>query len=120
MEDPERQPEVPSPLFDTYFPDDENGVILRRMQAQGVEMDRAHEIDFFFVFPDRANADAFHRALAEPLATDSIYEGEGCWFVCVSKFVEPTHRGINEMQERLIHLAVLHSGKSGGWSYDPK
>ena len=119
MEDPEPQTEPPLPLFDTYFPDDENGVMLRRMQAHGVDMSRAHEIDFYFEFTDRDNASAFHRELSEPLATDSLCEGDGGWIVCVTKFVEPTHRGINEVHERLIHLAALHSGKSGGWGYDP-
>ena len=38
------------------FPDDENGDVLRRMAASGFDFGRAHDVDFYAVFGEQANA----------------------------------------------------------------
>jgi hypothetical protein len=112
---------VPDPTsadFESLLPDDENGRMLRKMRRNGVDMDRLHPIDFFFEFPSEASATAFHREENEPLATDACIRMDDKWIVRVTKFLIPTHRSINEFQERLIHLAAAHHGKCGGWGYE--
>lgn len=106
--------------FDTFFPDDENGAILRKLRLSGLDLDRLQAIDFFFEFPSELAAAAFHREENEPLAIDCCFEMEGKWIVRVTKFLIPTHQTINELQERLIHIAALHQGKADGWSCSPQ
>ena len=117
---PEDSPRQDPLDFDTLLPDDENGRLLRQMRLSGVNVDQHHTIDFFFEFHGEANAAAFHREENEAWATDFCYPVEGRWMVRVSKSLIPTHRAINELQEKLIHIASLHHGKAAGWSYSPE
>ena len=39
------------------FPDDENGDVLRRMQADGFDFTQPHNIEFFAIFPTEEDAD---------------------------------------------------------------
>jgi hypothetical protein len=41
------------------FPEDENGDVLRRMQANGDDLSKARDIDFSVVFHDEAAAKRF-------------------------------------------------------------
>lgn len=42
-----------------YFPDDENGDVLRRMERNGDDLNISRNIDFSVVFPSEAEGDEF-------------------------------------------------------------
>ncbi len=41
-----------------HFPEDENGDVLRRMHEAGMDLLQAHDIDFWHLFPTKADAEA--------------------------------------------------------------
>lgn len=42
-----------------FFPEDDNGIVLRRMAAQGKDLTKARNIDFAVVFVDSISAEQF-------------------------------------------------------------
>jgi hypothetical protein len=103
---------------DMKFPNDENGDILAKMLERGDDLSKSRKIDFYFVFPEKLQADKF--AEQARLRTDSIpevehYEERNMWEATVSKNMIPTHREITELEAALDQIAQLYEGEADGW-----
>ncbi len=100
------------------FPNDENGDILAKMVERGDDLSKARKIDFYFVFPEKHQADGF--AEQARLRTDLIsevehYEERNMWEATVSKNMVPTHQAISELETALDQIAQLYEGEADGW-----
>jgi hypothetical protein len=102
-----------------HFPDDENGDVLRRMQAHGADLTYPRNIDFTVVFPDQQSAEKFaskmiasgHTASAAITQTRDQFP----WDVLIVKHMIPTHKDITEFETFLEREASVHGGKNDGW-----
>ena len=100
------------------FPNDENGDVLRRMQAGGDDLSRPRNIDFFFAFETERQAREFAaQAAALPglQADASPYEERQRWQVCVTRNMVPSHAEITALEQSLCRLADTCQGEPEGW-----
>ena len=101
------------------FPDDENGVVLRRMYHNGDNLSIARNIDFTVVLPTEDDAEAFASHFRE-LQNKVTIENSGCvtelpWDVVVVKNMVPTHEAITAFEESLQDFAQRFGGRNDGW-----
>jgi hypothetical protein len=100
-----------------YFPDDENGDVLRRMSESGDDLDQPRMIDFCFVFSERGHALAFAGSVdARDLRVAiSYYEERTMWQVVVQRYMVPTHHDITALEAQLAEVASSVGGEPDGW-----
>lgn len=102
-----------------FFPDDENGDVLRRMQANGDDLSKVRGIDFTVVLPNEENAKEFVRKFSALGYTTSL-ENTACvedlpWDVVVVKELVPTHSAITSFELELEAVAQTLGGRNDGW-----
>ena len=99
------------------FPNDENGVVLRRLIKQGDPLTEPREINFHFVFPTRSQAIGFVEILTDKTLRleMSWYDERGLWQITVVQQMLPTHQMITELENRLNGLAQPLEGVPDGW-----
>lgn len=109
----------------TDFPNDENGDVLRDMQAEGDDLSLPRDIDFAVVFDQEKDAAAFHKALSTsechlemgPYTDD---DGRMKWDVTVTYFMLPDHAEITGIEATLAALAAPLGGRNDGWGCFPQ
>ena len=106
------------------FPADENGEILRSMQANGDDLTIARDIDFSLLFADEASAEAFSGIMEEegyaadydPWEVQSADDANaGKWDVLITRHMVPEHAAITAFEQELQALAMPFGGKADGW-----
>jgi hypothetical protein len=106
------------------FPDDENGDVLRRMAASGFDFGRVHPVDFFAIFPARANAESVARQLIEAdrsagaLASVTTGAHPRGTELRVSRKMLISHAGITAYEQQLGETAVAQGGAVDGWGVE--
>jgi hypothetical protein len=104
---------------DLIHPDDENGDVLRRMEEQGDDLDKARNIDFSVVFSVESTAERFAEHFRAQGFAASVYFSEKMkefpWNVNVVKHMVPSHRGIGEFEASLQAVADPLGGHNDGW-----
>lgn len=101
-----------------HLPDDENAEVLRRMIESGDDLTLPRDIDFFFLFPTFAQAEAF---ATEAAALDDVGVGLAAptdgpeTEVRVVRHMVPTHAGITVLESELWVMAQSHGGEADGW-----
>jgi hypothetical protein len=100
-----------------YFPNDENGRVLRQMYEGGDELTQSRIIDFCFVFPDREQALAFVRDVDDQSFETCLswYRRRSIWQVIVKYDMIPNHTKITAMESTLTLKAKKVRGKADGW-----
>ena len=100
-------------------PDDNNGDVLRRMEAKGDTLTRPRIIDFNVVFPDQASAEQFAENFREQgygvSVEDSETEEDFPWDVVVKRNMIPSHREIGDFEALLQGIAGPLGGHNDGW-----
>jgi regulator of ribonuclease activity B len=103
------------------FPDDENGDVLRRMEAHGFDFSVPHSIDFFAIFPTEEAAD-FVAALyvaddkTDPLSNIETRPAEsGGMELIVAKKMLATHDNITRFEQVLRSRTENQGGHLDGW-----
>jgi len=100
------------------FPNDENGDVLRRMQASGDNLTKPRDVDFAFIFDKEDDARGFCAA-AHTLGFDRIdrrfWAEKKAWDVSVTIFLMPTHAEITATEMKLDTLAREFCGRADGW-----
>ena len=101
------------------FPNDENGDVLRRMQANGDDLSKTRCIDFTVVFPSEEKAKEFMQRFSALGYTTTI-ENTACiegmpWDVIVIKKMVPTHLAIASFELELETIAKTLGGRNDGW-----
>jgi hypothetical protein len=101
------------------FPDDDNGDVLRRMHANGVDLAKPCSIDFVVVFPDEKSAkqfaDSFHASAYKTKTCLSEVTEELPWDVTVVKEMIPVHADIGNFEDQLQSRAEELGGRNDGW-----
>jgi len=100
-------------------PNDENGDVLRRMEAKGDSLTRPRDIDFTVVFREEDGAERFaehfraqgHRVSVERAGTREEFP----WDVVVVNHMKPSHQGIGEFEASLQEVADTLGGHNDGW-----
>ena len=98
-------------------PNDENGDVLRRMDAAGDDLTQARMIDFSFVFAERRQALAFAGGV-DDLDSEvciSYFAGRNAWQAIVKRHMVPDHGSITAMEAVLTVKAGSVGGKADGW-----
>jgi len=100
------------------FPSDENGDVLRRMQANGDNLEKARDIDFNYVFPEEEDARQFSAAIGR-LGYDRVsyefWQEKQMWDVQVIVFMVPGHAEITRIELSLDAIAREFFGRADGW-----
>ena len=101
------------------FPNDENGDVLRRMQAVGDDLSRPREIEFTVVFSTGMSADQFaehFRALGYRVSSEFAETVEDYpWEVVVARQMLPSHAEIGIFEDLLQSIAGPLDGRNDGW-----
>jgi hypothetical protein len=99
------------------FPDDDNGGVLRRLYDCGDDLTQSRIVDFCFIFPDREQALAFVRDVADQTVKTRLswYQARSMWQVIVKRDMIPDHGGITPMESALTMKANKVGGKADGW-----
>jgi Regulator of ribonuclease activity B len=100
-------------------PNDDNGDVLRRMEAEGDDLSRPRDIDFNVVFPDETAAEEYARRIRgtgykATVQLASVVKTHP-WEVLVVKNMVPTHSGITDFEQELQELAEQLGGYNDGW-----
>jgi len=100
-------------------PDDENGDVLRRLEAQGDDLTCSRDIDFTVVFPHQGSAEQFakhFRTLGHAVSIKFSEVAAGFpWDVVVVKKMTPSHKEIGDFENTLHNVAESLGGRNDGW-----
>jgi len=104
------------------FPDDENGDVLRRMEASGFDFSVPHDVEFFAVFRTEYEADVVARQFVadrtggEPITAIETRPAEnGGMELMVVKSMLVTHENVSSFEARLAERVSRHDGYMDGW-----
>jgi regulator of ribonuclease activity B len=101
------------------FPNDANGIVLRRIAAQGKDLTKARNIDFTVIFAQGRSAEQFAEHFRELGYAISVEETEPerdfPWNVIVVKHMVPTYEGITDFENLLQSVADRWNGHNDGW-----
>jgi Regulator of ribonuclease activity B len=100
------------------FPNDENGDVLRRMQASGDNLEKPRDIDFNFIFEKEDDATGFCiavRKLGFERVRLKFWEEEEMRDVQVTIFLMPTYAEITQTELKLDTLSREFCGRADGW-----
>jgi hypothetical protein len=103
----------------SQVPDDENGDVLRRMAAQGIDLTSPRIIDFEHCFPSEDAARRFFAAITGTVLEAKIFGPDSGdtteWEVQCRQRMVPTHSAITETERRLADVAARFGGYPDGW-----
>lgn len=101
------------------YPEDANGIVLRRIAAQGKDLTKARNIDFTVIFAQGRSAGQFAEHFRELGYAVSVEETEPelpC-NVIVVKHMVPTYEGITDFENELQSAADRWEGHNDGWGF---
>lgn len=100
-----------------HFPNDDNGQILRLMHEAGDDLSKARNVDFCFIFGERAQALDFMRLVPDKGIEMSLswYEEKSSWQVIITIYMTPSHAGITAMESAMSKKAEQAGGSADGW-----
>ena len=100
-------------------PNDDNGDVLRRLEAKGDSLTLARDIDFTVVFPEEDSAERFaehFRAQGYTVSVERAKVRSGFpWDVVVVKHMAPSHQEIGNFEASLQNVAETLGGHNDGW-----
>lgn len=99
------------------YPDDADGDALRRVAADGSDMNHPMVVDFAVAVPSEASAQAVAGLAARHGYEPSVgYDEEhDAWSVYCSRSMVPRYDAIMAAQAELDALGRLHGGHGDGW-----
>jgi hypothetical protein len=103
--------------MDYHYPDDADGVALRRVAAMGCDMTKPIEIDSFVDVPSQeAGLQVAESATLFGYRTHLEYDEEDdAWTCYCTKLMVPTYEAVCGAQTELDGLSSHVGGRSDGW-----
>ncbi|MGV9008415.1 ribonuclease E inhibitor RraB [Brevundimonas sp.] len=103
------------------LPDDENGQILKGIQAKGVDLSVTRQLDFSLLFDDAVSAAKFMALASDQGFTCLMMEPHendvsGCDVTACVRML-PSHHNITDAERRLAELAHPCGGELDGWGF---
>lgn len=112
---------MPTPFSDLdrqLIPDDDTGQVLRQMLDDGDDLSQPRDVEFYLVFAEEADAQAFAREADALEGLDVLppeRDEEGIWQVTAIRYMKPEHAAITAREHELAELATRHRGYPDGW-----
>jgi hypothetical protein len=111
------------------YPNDEDGQVLARIAASGMDLSIPTTIEFAVAVPDEATSNVVSKAFQQNGYTPEVYFDEGepdyneedgdefgpSWTVYVPVHCVPSYQNVVEIQEKLSSIANGLGGKVDGW-----
>ena len=101
------------------YPNDVNGDVLRRMEAQGDDLTKPRNIDFTVAFADENSAAQFaehFRSLGHEVSVEFTETNQDRpWDVVVVQHMVPSHDEITSFENLLQSVADGWGGHNDGW-----
>tara|TARA_B110000467_G_C18288531_1_gene463252 strand:- start:1121 stop:1444 length:324 start_codon:yes stop_codon:yes gene_type:complete len=104
------------------FPNDETGQVLAEMQQAGIDLSTPHQVVFFHLFEQKAQAEAMvefvnnnHAKVTVDLHPD---ETPNVWDVDCSLMMLPTHENIVKQEMAFEEIVTKFSGYNDGWGIE--
>jgi len=104
------------------FPDDETGQVLTEMQQSGIDLSITHDVVFFHLFEQQAQAQAMVDFINETMS-DVVVElhpdqTPNVWDVdCTVKMI-PSYDSVVKQETDFEALATKFSGYNDGWGIE--
>jgi len=104
------------------FPDDETGQVLTEMQQSGIDLSITHDVVFFHLFEQQAQAQAMVDFINETMS-DVVVElhpdqTPNVWDVdCTVKMI-PSYDSVVKQEADFEALATKFSGYNDGWGIE--
>lgn len=104
------------------FPNDETGNVLREMQQAGIDLNEMHDVVFFQLFEQKAQAEQLvaHLKAAAPDMVVKLHPDEtpNVWDVDCTVRMVPSYDGIVAQEAEFEQLATKFSGYNDGWGIE--
>ena len=101
------------------FPDDDNGQLLAEIAAAGVDLSKMHQIDFFILFEQQADAEKFSKEIISDALVQSANvekcKDTGVWEVITHVQMVPEHTLLGQAEQYLESIANSYNGYGDGW-----
>jgi hypothetical protein len=105
--------------FLMQFPDDDNGQLLAEIAAAGVDLSKMHQIDFFILFEQQADAEKFAKEIISDALVQSANvekcKDTGVWEVITHVQMVPEHTLLGQAEQYLESIANSYNGYADGW-----
>lgn len=105
--------------FLMQFPDDDNGQLLTEIAAAGVDLSKMHQIDFFILFEQQADAEKFAKEIVSDALVQSTNvekcKDTGIWEVITHVQMVPEHTLLGQAEQYLESIANSYNGYGDGW-----
>jgi hypothetical protein len=104
------------------FPSDETGQVLAEMQQAGIDLSIPHDVVFFHLFEQQAQAQAMVDLIKKSVENVEVSlhadETPNVWDVdCTIKMI-PSYEAIVKQESEFEQMAVKSSGYSDGWGIE--
>jgi hypothetical protein len=92
--------------------------VIEQLRIAGSDLSRPHDVDFFFYFPSREQADAAIDdlvSLGYRIVASEASPGQGEWHVHAFRRMVPELGAMSESTRVLNELSARHGGEYDGW-----
>lgn len=96
----------------------ENSELLKEMEAAGMNLSVAHDVDFFHNFTKKKDAERMQRELdGSDVVQFTLEENESNdgWVLCVTVHLLLSADAISRLELTFDEIAEKHHGESDGW-----
>lgn len=104
------------------FPEDETGQVLAEMQQAGIDLSIIHDVVFFHLFEQQAQAQAMADFIGQNMPTIkvTVHEDEtpNVWDVDCTIAMLPSYDGIVKQETDFEQIASKFSGYNDGWGIE--
>lgn len=104
------------------FPSDETGQVLAEMQQAGIDLNITHDVVFFHLFEQQAQAQAMADFINQNIekVKVSVHEDEtpNVWDLDCTIHMMPSYEAIVKQEAEFEQLATKYSGYNDGWGIE--
>jgi len=104
------------------FPNDETGQLLAEMQEAGINLEMTHDVVFFHLFEQEAQAHAMADYIKENMSGVIVNvhpdETPNVWDVDCTIQLVPSYEAIVKQESEFEALATKFSGYNDGWGVE--
>ena len=103
------------------FPDDDDGDVLRSLQAKGVDLSKARDVDFYCYVPDPVTADRIMAEMSRmgfdcrPFVSEELAPPEQRLSIYGTKLMVPDYDELIRIQIELNEMLVPYGTHCDGW-----
>jgi hypothetical protein len=96
---------------------DKDAQVLAQLRAAGSNVEKPHQLEFFFYLPTQEKAAAIATVLGQQGFTTRVEraaQGPG-WLSFATKLMVPTHAALVRLRQEFESLGAKHGGEYDGW-----